>query len=503
MASGQRPGRRSLNDRGERDDVLTFGPFRLSRKERWLERDGRPVRLGSRALEVLGVLAERAGEVVSKEDLLARVWPDTVVEESGLRVHIAALRKALGDGQGGARYVTNVPGRGYCFVSPLKRAERPAAEPEPSCDDRGVTLPAPLDRILGRERAISDVSWLVSAHRLVSIVGAGGVGKTTVAVAVGHALVDAFHHHVRFVDLGSLVDGDHVATTVASAVGLRLSTAAASASLVAFLRERRVLLVLDNCEHVISAAAALVEELIAQTRAVHILVTSREPLRAGGEHVFRLSGLEAPASDVVTAAAALAFPAVQLFVERAAAAGVGLTLTDGDAPVVAEICRRLDGIALAIEFAAGRVEAYGVRGTASLLENRFKLLWHGRRTAVPRHRTLSSMLDWSYSLLTDVERKILRRLSVFAGLFPLDAVSAVAGAEASDDPETALDALASLVEKSLVSAESSGKTVRYRLLQTTRAYALGKLSEAGERDDTLRRLVEYFGKALEADDDMP
>src|SRR5262249_55810305 len=201
-------------------------------------------------------------------------------------------------------------------------------------------------------------------------------------------------------------------------------------SVAAFLREERVLLLLDNCEHVMSAAAPLAEELVAQTRAVHVLATSREPLRVDGEHVYRLSGLDAPpASDSMTAEQPLAVPAVQLFMERGAAGGAGSALADVDASLVARICRRLDGIALAIEFAAGRVEAYGLRGTASLLENRFKLLWHGRRTAVPRHRTLSSMLDWSYNLLDEVERKTLRRLSVLVGLFPLDAVAAVACAD--------------------------------------------------------------------------
>jgi predicted ATPase/DNA-binding winged helix-turn-helix (wHTH) protein len=475
-------------------DILTFGPFRLSARERRLQRDGVDVKVGSRALDILIALVERNGDVVNKEELTQRIWPDTAVEENSLRVHVSALRKVLGEGQEGARYVTNVPGRGYCFVAELTRAPVPvraADDPEPSRAG-DPALPSRLERIIGRESTIREVTRHVSEKRFVSVVGPGGMGKTTVAVAVAHGLLADFNGDVRFVDLGSLADPAHVPTTIASAAGIMLPPNAPPSGLVASLRERRLLLVLDSCEHVMSLIAPLAEQVFAGTEGVHILATSREPLRVEGEHVHRLAALEGPPeSEDVTAAGAMAFPSVQLFVERATAAGALFVLTDSDAPAVAEICRRLDGIALAIEFAAGRVEAYGVQGTASLLENRFRLLWHGRRTAVPRHRTLTSMLDWSYNLLTEVERRTLRRLSIFVGLFHLDAVAAVACDE-EDDHEEAIDALASLVEKSLVAAESAGGVVRYRLLDTTRAYAAGKLDDAGERDHASRRFVAYL-----------
>ena len=198
------------------------------------------------------------------------------------------------------------------------------------------------------------------------------------------------------------------------------------------------------------------------------------------------------------AAEALRFPAVQLFVERATARGARLTLLDEDAPVVASICRRLDGIALAIEFAAGRVDAYGVRGTASLLENRFKLLWQGRRTALPRHRTLSALLDWSYDLLSDPERRTLRRLSTFVGTFSLDGAAEVAG-DVDLDGEQAIEALGSLVDKSLVSVDTGSPTgARHRLLDTTRAYAQTKLGDANEHDAVARRHATYVCSILDS-----
>jgi DNA-binding winged helix-turn-helix (wHTH) protein len=367
------------------NDVVSFGPFRLFAAERLLEKADQPLQLGGRALDILITLVERAGEVVTRKDLISRVWPDVIVEEANLRVHVAGLRKALGDGHNGARYVANVPGRGYCFVAPVTRSALPRSLPQARsvATHRLRKLPARLTRMVGRDDTVRALSAQLMTRRFVSIVGPGGMGKTTVAVSIAHALIDDFEGAVFFVDLGALTDPGLVPTAVASALGFMVQAQDPFLSLLAFLGERRVLLLLDNCEHVIDAAAALAEPVVSEAPQAHILATSREALRVEGEYVHLLYPLDGPLDDVgLTAAEALTFPAVQLFMERAAASGNRGELSDVDAPIVAGICRRLDGIALAIELAASRVGTHGIRGTAELLDNRFKLLWQGRRTAL-------------------------------------------------------------------------------------------------------------------------
>jgi predicted ATPase/DNA-binding winged helix-turn-helix (wHTH) protein len=469
--------------------------------ERLLEKTDKPLELGSRALDILIILVERAGEVVTRKELLSRVWPDAIVEEANLRVHIAGLRKALGDGRDGARYITNVTGRGYCFVAPVTRSasQRSAPQARPLGSNRLRQLPARLTRMVGRDDTVRALSAQLMARRFVSIVGPGGMGKTTVAVSVAHALIDDFKGAVFFVDLGALTDPGLVPTAVASALGIMMRAQDPFLSLLAFLGDRRVLLLLDNCEHVIDAAAALAEPVVSEAPQAHILTTSREALRVEGEHVHLLYPLDSPVNDVgLTAAEALTFPAVQLFMERAAASGHRSELSDADAPTVAGICRRLDGIALAIELAASRVSSHGIRGTAELLHNRFKLLWQGRRTALPRHQTLNKMLDWSYNLLLERDKLVLCRLSAFVGVFTLKAALAVAGTEAND-PEVA-DAVASLVTKSLISTTAIGETTYYRLLDTTQAFAASKLAERGEADKVARRHAIYYSNYLEHDE---
>jgi predicted ATPase/DNA-binding winged helix-turn-helix (wHTH) protein len=490
-----------MNQRQSSHADWAFGPFRLFLAQRRLEKDGVDIKLGSRALDILVSLVEGAGNVVTNEQLAARVWPGTTVEESGLRVHVAALRKALGDGKADIRYVGNVPGRGYYFSAPVSRegASRPSVPGLSVLEKRNHSLPPRLEGIVGREETIRSVGELLLALRFVSIVGPGGMGKTTVAVAIAYDLRDGFGGDVCFVDLAALTEPDQVASTIASAVGLGLTGGDAITSLVRFLQDRRALLVLDSCEHVLATLAPLVERVFADAPQVSVIATSREALRVQGEQVHRLQPLESPPSGAdLTTETVLAFPAARLFVLRATHDGAR-PLTDSDAPVVAQICRGLDGIALAIEFAAARVEAYGIRGTASLLENRLKLLRHGRRTALPRHQTLSSLLDWSHSLLSENERTTLRRLSIFVGLFSLDAVTAVT-VDSESHVVDALDALGSLIEKSLISIDNNGETVRYRLLDTTRHYAQGKLDEAGERDAVARRLAMYACRLLERDE---
>jgi predicted ATPase/DNA-binding winged helix-turn-helix (wHTH) protein len=450
-----------------------------------------PVEVGSRSLDILIALVERAGGVVGKKELVARVWPDVVVDETSLRTHVARLRKALGDGRQGARYIANVPGRGYCFVAPITRTAAlvpvRAADPIPA-----LRLPARLARMIGRDDAVADLCVQLLDQRFVSIVGPGGIGKTTVAVSVAHALVREFSGAVAFVDLVSVEDPHLVAGAVASTLGLPVCMSDPVPSLIAFLEQKRNLLVLDNCEHVMESVAALAEQLYTAAPQIYILATSRELLRVEGEHVHKLSSLAVPdeKSDL-SAAEALAFPAVQLFMERAAAGGNHIDLSDEEAHLVAGICRKLDGIALALELAAGRVAAYGIRGTAELLDLRFKLLWQGRRTALPRHQTLNAMLDWSYNLLSEEEQRVLSRLSVFVGAFTLEAAQAVA-AEADTSAEQVAEMLANLVAKSLVSTQARDASVRYWLLETTRAYASVKLAERAEADMIARRHAEHF-----------
>jgi predicted ATPase/DNA-binding winged helix-turn-helix (wHTH) protein len=487
------------NERPRPRVLISFGPFKLVPGERLLERAGSAVHLGARALDILITLTERAGDIISKQDLIANVWPDVTVDEGSLRFHVASLRKVLGDGQSGVRYIATLPGRGYCFVAPVVRA---SPQPSPTAPRlvpcQPHNLPTHLMRMVGRDGAAHEISGRLLAERFVTIVGPGGTGKTTIAVAVGHRQLDGFRGAVRFFDLGSLNDPALVPGAVASTLGLLIRSGDATPSLINFLRNKRMLLIFDSCEHLIGAAANLVECIVNQAPEIHVLATSREALRVEGEHVHHLSPLDSPPSHTDgTTEQALAFPAVQLFVERATASCPGFVLTDADAPLVGEICRKLDGIALAIELAAGQVAAYDLPQIAAFLGNRFQFLWRGRRTARPRHQTLSAVLDWSYDLLDEVERFILGRLSVFVGFFTLEASLAVASGGDIDAAKVVIG-IGSLVEKSLISVDTKNATTRYRLLDTTRVYALERHARGSDAHETSRRHATYFCGVIEA-----
>jgi DNA-binding winged helix-turn-helix (wHTH) protein len=325
---------------------FSFGPFRLLRDQLLLLKGEKPVRLGGRAHEILAALLERPGVVVTKEELFARVWPKQFVEEGNLKFHVAALRKALGDGQDGNRFIANIPGRGYCLVAPVRSSgpNLSSAKASVSNPQQGQ-LPAPLSRIVGRSDTIVTLATRLPQHRFTTIVGPGGIGKTTVAIAVADALVAMFADGVRFVDLGPIADPSRVVGAVAASLGVALQSENPIQGLISFLRNRHILLVLDNCEHVIEIVAALAEGILRGADRTSLLATSREPLGADGEHVHRLEPLSTPpVSEELTAAQALAFPAVQLFVERAVASQDTFELTEADAPIVAELCRRLDGL---------------------------------------------------------------------------------------------------------------------------------------------------------------
>jgi predicted ATPase len=474
-------------------DGSSFGPFHLVASERLLTKEGAPIALGSRALDILIVLISTPNEIVSKKELMSRVWPDVIVEEGSLRFHMASLRKALGDGKDGARYITTLPGRGYCFVGPVSRpGSRRGDTPVVAANFPHANLPNRLSRMVGRDHDVLKLSAQLNASRFVTIVGTGGVGKTTVAIAVGHHLIEAFAGALLFVDLGMLGDPDLVTTAMASMLGLSVQSDDATPNLVAYLRNKRILLILDTCEHLVEAVATLAASIIDAAPQVHILATSREALRVESEHVYRLDALACPPDDPgLTAAFVQTFPAIQLFVERAVASGAHLDLNDAEASIVAGICRKLDGVALAIELAARRVESYGLSQTAALLDQRLTLLWLGSRTAPLRQKTLRATLDWSFGLLTELERVVLRRLAAFVGHFTLDAALEVV-ISATLDRSTVFSAMDNLVAKSIVATSPIGAMMRYRLLDTTRAYVLEiKIDDAESADLAVRHAAYY------------
>ena len=475
VARTLRQGTRSADDARLERSTVVFGPFRLRAAERLLEKDGLPVRVGSRALDILIALVDDAPDVVGKRDLIKRVWGGLVVDDGSLRYHIVALRKALGDGRCGARYITNVAGRGYCFVAPISRSLDRRNIHEGERIERHF-LPAPVHHLIGRDDAIRTVLVRLKAQRFVTLVGPAGVGKTAVAVQVAHSLLAEFDGEVHFVDLGALAPAASVCDALASMLGLALDREASLPHLLARLRKRRILLILDNCEHVIESVAELADQLFRAAPQIHILATSRESLRIPAERVIPLAPLGyPPASEGLTAAEALRYPAVQLFVQLIAMSVPLFELGDAEAPPVCSICRRLDGIPLALELTAGRVAIHGIRGTAALLDNLRHLLWPGRRTRLPRHRTLYATLEWSYALLSDLERLALRRLSAIDGPFCLESAEAAAGNRVDGEP--LVEILARLAEKSVVAVDVTATPPQYRLLEVTRAYLMQTMAE--------------------------
>ena len=467
----------------------SFDSFTLLPSQRMLERDGVPVRLGGRALDLLIVLVDSAGQTVSKTDLIARVWPNTVVDEGTLRFHMVAVRKALGEGVDGKRYVVNTASKGYTFVAEVERSKLDVGV-RPATVGQVKSLPALGAKIVGRDTEVDAIVTGLLERRLVSVVGSGGIGKTTVAIASARAASDNFEGDVHFVDLSAISTKELVCSSVSAVVGLQ-SRLDELPVLVGYMSARRSLIVLDCCEHVIDGAAEVAEALCRGCPEVHILATSREPLRSEDEFVYRLPPLAYPTDgNGTTAEDALTYPAVRLFVERAAASGCGFVLSDSDAPLASQLCRELDGIALAIELAAGRIEAIGLKAITSHFDASARLMWHGRRTAVPRQQTLSATLDWSYELLEQEEQRLLRRLSVFAGTFSLEAVIAVCCSDL--EKSTAVELLAGLVSKSLVNVDAGGTVLRYSLLDTTKAYASSKLVAVGEADSVAGWFAAFF-----------
>jgi predicted ATPase/DNA-binding winged helix-turn-helix (wHTH) protein len=467
--------------------TLRFGRFELQPRERRLLVDGRAAHLGARALDLLLALAERAGQLVDKNTLIDLVWPGLIVQENNLPAQMSVLRKLLGED-----VIATIPGRGYRFVARLETAAEPP--PPAPAQARGpalrTNLPAELTPLIGRGGALAELGELIDRHRLVSVVGAGGIGKSLLTQHVLAARRGAYAHGVCWIDLAAVTDAAALPGAAAAALGAEGGHGEALAALVSAVSSLTMLLALDNAEHLLADVASLCHALHDAAPGLRLVVTSQAPLRLASEQVYRIGPLAVP--DVaLPAAEALGFGAVALFAERARAVDRSFHVSDANAATVIDICRTLDGLPLAIELAAARAPRLGPSRLRAALHERFAVLTQGRNRAAPeRQRTLRAALEWSFDLLTPREQQVFRRLGVVAGSASLALIQQVL-LEPGGEPDAwaLLDDLDTLVDRSLVALSPSGDDdePRYRLLETPRAYALERLERAGEREALRRR----------------
>jgi predicted ATPase/DNA-binding winged helix-turn-helix (wHTH) protein len=476
--------------------VYQSGECEIDLARRELRASGTPVPVGGRAFEILEVLVLSAGQLVTKNALMDRVWHGAIVEENTLQVHISAVRKALGPFR---NLLKTEAGRGYrllgTWTARLDGAPSASVDPEPTAP-RGdqpfqTNFPGSASELIGRDDAAQQLLDLLSAYRAVTLTGPGGIGKTALALEVARKLFSGFGGDGWLVELASLSNPDLVPSAVASVLGLKLSGAEISPEAVARnIGDRKLLLVLDNCEHVVDVAAQFAETVLRLTPSTTVLATSREVLRIEGEYVYRVPPLGVPPEQPEDPSDVLEHGAVQLFIAKMQALDSDFVQHAESLPAIAAICRHLDGIPLAIEFAAARAATLGISRVGEGLNDRFGLLTGGRRTALPRHQTLRAALDWSYDLLPEPEQRLLRHLAVFAAGFTLDAAIAVLP-EADNAPAVVVEGVVNLVTKSLVTLDGSARDGRWRMLETIRAYALAKLVENGEFEAAARRHAEY------------
>lgn len=458
-----------------------FARFELQPDERCILESGRPAHLRPHAFDLLVALVEQSGRLVSKEALLSRVWGNVIVEENTLQVHISALRKVLG-----ADAIATVAGKGYRFVLEVTPIRDLVVTPA----KRRHNLPQALTSFIGREQEILQVRRWMTTTRLMTLAGAGGCGKTRLALQVAGTMLDEYPDGIWLVELAPLADAALIAQAVAKALALTEQAGKDLIETVAeWIESRQLLLVLDNAEHLLGACAQLVELLLRRCDRLAILVTSRERLGMAGELTYRVPSLSV--SEGRVGKEALACDAVRLFIDRARLQQPDFDVTDKDAAALASICRRLDGIALAIELAAPRVRMMSLEELSARLDDRFGVLTGGSRTALPRHRTLRSLIDWSHELLNDAEKAVLRRASVFAGGWTIEAAEQVCGADGVDRGAV-LDLLTSLCDKNVVVAETHGDYTRFGLLETVRHYAQDRLRESGEEETVHERHVGHF-----------
>ncbi len=459
-----------------------LGRYRLQ-LGRGLLADDVPVPIGTKALDILAALVEAEGRLVTKDELMDRVWPGIVVEEHNIHVHISALRKALGKDAG---WILTVSRLGYRFVGPVTIAEPAALALAPA---------RPLNRLIGREDDAAAIQAALDHARLVTLAGPGGIGKTRLALEIARTLGDRYRDGAVFVDLSVLGDASLVANQVAAALGIELQGGTPAADLLARrLKSRELLILLDNCEHVLEAAASLAEFILVEAPSVRLLATSREPLACLGEQVYLLPLLSVPSAAVGSAVEALETSAVALLVDRLQAGDSRFELTDATAAAACKICRWLDGLPLAIEMVGALAPGFGLEMLAVRLEAAFRLQHRSARTTTPRHRSLEATFDWSHDLLSEPERVILRRLAVFPGRFSLEAVEAVLSDQIIRQTQCG-EVLTGLVRKSLVSIDFAAP-LPYRLLETTRAYAAEKLNAAGEQHLLRGRHAGYVADVL-------